>query len=162
MSQSQMQPNYAYNPPPPSAGLAIASMVLGIISLFVCLSWLAAICGILAIIFGIIARNKVRDGTGSGEGMAKAGLIMGCIGLAFDLLIIVLALTFGVSFMKWAHQQQQRQMQQQQQNGLPGPAMPAAPTTPPAGSPDQPPSTSQSFRLHLGESINFHGVKIQF
>lgn len=142
MSQAPMNPNYVPMPTSRSTGLAIASLVLGIISLFVCLTWVAAICGVLAIIFGAVARNKVRDGTGAGEGMAKAGLIMGCIGLALDVLFTILALTIGVSFMKGLQQFQQHQQQQQWQQLLPATAPATAPATPAPSNP-APPGPSQ-------------------
>ena len=86
---------YGYAPaygPSRTNGLAVASLVLGIVG------WMACGVGsILAIIFGAIARNQIRASGGqeSGEGMAKAGIILGCvfIGLiaVYFVLLIVLA-----------------------------------------------------------------------
>jgi hypothetical protein len=56
----------------PGKGLAIASLVLGIVSLL-CFPF---ITGILAIIFGAVAKNKGYIG-----GMATAGIVCGIIGL---------------------------------------------------------------------------------
>lgn len=66
-------------------GLAIASLVLGIISLVMvwCL-FLGAPLAILAIIFGSMGLNK------PGHGMAVAGLVMGAIELGLSTLIIVI------------------------------------------------------------------------
>jgi hypothetical protein len=91
-------------PPPPSApapsaptsGLALASLVLGVAGLTV----LPLIASILAIIFGTMARNDIRQRPGqvSGEGMAKAGLIMGWIAVGATVLILLLVLLgFGAS-----------------------------------------------------------------
>ena len=151
MSQTPMNQNYTPMSPAQSSGMAIASLVLGIISLFICLSWVAAACGVLAIIFGLIAMNKVKAGTGGGGGMAKAGFIMGCIGLALDVLIIILAMMFGVSILQRARQMQQQQLQSQQ---------PIAPA--PAPAPSSPGSSSQSFHLGLAEQFEFRGVTISF
>jgi predicted Zn finger-like uncharacterized protein len=60
-------------------GMAVASLVLGIISLVaICFPLPAA----LAIIFGIIAYNRTSgiEGVGSGRGMAIAGIVLGSIG----------------------------------------------------------------------------------
>jgi hypothetical protein len=66
---------YAHGPPRTS-GLAIASLVLGI--LFLC-----GIGSLLATIFGAVALGQIARSNGSltGKGMAVAGLVLGVIGL---------------------------------------------------------------------------------
>jgi uncharacterized protein DUF4190 len=145
-------PNYGAPEVSKPAGLAVASLVLGIVSLILCIPYLPFFCGILAIVFGAIAGSKVKAGTGGGGGMAKAGLIMGCISVVLYIVIIIMALAFGVSMLHWA-QQQQKQMQQQ----LPPPAAPA-----PAPAPSTPGSSTQSFHVGLGERFEFRGVTISF
>lgn len=73
---------------PRTAGIAIASLVLGILSI-TCLSILA---GIPALILGIVALNKVGKSAGmlTGKGLAIAGLVMG--GISFLLVPITAAL----------------------------------------------------------------------
>lgn len=62
-------------------GYSISALVLGIVSIVFVYSWFLTVpCGILAIIFGI--NGKKRDG----KGMAKAGFILGIIGLSLWLL----------------------------------------------------------------------------
>ena len=61
---------------PTTSGLAIASLVFGILGIFLgalILPW------ILAIVFGHVARGKIRksDGALSGNGLSLAGLILG-------------------------------------------------------------------------------------
>ncbi|MGH9486079.1 MAG: DUF4190 domain-containing protein [Terriglobales bacterium] len=79
-------------PPPRSAGetngMAIASLVLGIMWLY----WLGSI---LAIVFGHVALAQIRrsGGSSTGRGMAIAGLVLGYVGVAMAILIIVLALS---------------------------------------------------------------------
>ncbi|QGU95017.1 DUF4190 domain-containing protein [Clostridium bovifaecis] len=76
-------------------GLSIASMILGIIGLVFTfvpgLNFLGILCGILAIIFGIIGKNKIANSNGelSGTGMAKAGLILGVIIVALFVLTLI-------------------------------------------------------------------------
>jgi hypothetical protein len=66
-------------------GLAIASLVLGII-------WVLGIGSILAVIFGFVARRQIRQSGGrqSGGGMALAGIILGFVGVVSLILWIVL------------------------------------------------------------------------
>ena len=47
------------------AGLAIASMVLGIVSIVLCCCFPM---GTMGLILGIVALKKVNDGTGDGKG----------------------------------------------------------------------------------------------
>jgi hypothetical protein len=70
-------------------GMAIAALVIGILSLVAC-----GPIGILAIIFGTKAKSEIRNsnGTQSGEGMAQAGWICGLIALVMWGLIIGLIL----------------------------------------------------------------------
>ena len=68
-------------------GMAIASLVLGIV-------WIWWIGSILALVFGYIARQQIRDSGGlqKGGGMALAGIILGWIGVGLLALFIVVAL----------------------------------------------------------------------
>lgn len=74
-------------------GLAIASMVLGII-------WIYWVGSILAVIFGFIAKRQIKDSGGlqGGAGMATAGIVLGFVGVGTLVLFMIfgaLALTFG-------------------------------------------------------------------
>lgn len=81
----QNQPYTHYSPPqnsdnrpnqPPTNGLAIASLVLGVIG------WIVILVGpLLAIIFGHIARSQIKHTGQKGSGLALAGLILGYIQL---------------------------------------------------------------------------------
>jgi Domain of unknown function (DUF4190) len=119
---SQVNPGYA-PAGPKSSGLAIASMVLGIISIVLfCVYYLAFPCAVLALVFGVIARSKISRGEGSGGGMAMAGIICGLISivLASTLLIVGLSLLhYGAPALQKAAQQMQQYIQQQQQQHLP-------------------------------------------
>ena len=82
-----------------TAGLAIASLVLGILG-FVMLGPLGAIP---AIICGHIAKSKINANpeTLTGEGMALAGLIMGYIQIGFLVLMVPLLAAIAIpSFVK--------------------------------------------------------------
>ena len=66
-----------------SNGLAVASLVLGIL-------WLFWIGSILAVIFGHVAHGQIdaSHGTQVGRGMATAGLVLGYIGVGIFSLVI--------------------------------------------------------------------------
>ncbi|MFG3340237.1 DUF4190 domain-containing protein [Glycomyces sp. NPDC048151] len=66
---------YPYVPPRPTNGMAIAAMVVGIVG--VC-----SPLGILALIFGNIAKRQIRETGEQGDGMATAGVVLGWIGVA--------------------------------------------------------------------------------
>jgi hypothetical protein len=65
-------------------GLAIASMVLGI-------CWVWWIGSLLALIFGFVARKQIKARNQKGEGMAIAGIVLGFIGAATLIIVIILA-----------------------------------------------------------------------
>jgi uncharacterized membrane protein YvbJ len=65
-----------------TSGLAIASLVLGIIGF-----------SLLALIFGAIALNQMgKDANLSGKGMAIAGLVLGILGLVATIVIVVVVI----------------------------------------------------------------------
>ena len=101
----QQPPVYGYQPPPQAPqgyvpygyapvaasatnGLAIASMVLGIVGIF--LFCFYAIPSILAVIFGGVALNQIKRDPArtSGRGMAIAGVVTGLVGVCLLVLII--------------------------------------------------------------------------
>jgi hypothetical protein len=73
----------------PANGLGIAAMVVGIISLVMCwLYGLGIILGIIALVFGIIARKRVQRGEANNGAMATAGIVMGAVGIALGALVL--------------------------------------------------------------------------
>ncbi len=64
-------------------GLAIASMVLGIV-------WLWWIGSILALVFGYVALGQIRQRHEGGRGMAIAGIVLGWVGVVTGILFGVL------------------------------------------------------------------------
>lgn len=65
----------------PGKGLAVASMVCGIVSFFI----FGLVLGVLAIIFGGVAKSK-----GNTSPMATAGIVCGAIGLGLYLLVLII------------------------------------------------------------------------
>jgi hypothetical protein len=75
-------------------GMAIASMVLGIV-------WLWWIGSILALVFGYVAKSQIAQRNESGAGMATAGIVLGWIGVGTFVVFFLLPLlglfsSFGV------------------------------------------------------------------
>jgi Domain of unknown function (DUF4190)/Domain of unknown function (DUF1707) len=67
--------------------LAAAALVCGI-----CGVVLPIAASIAAIILGIAARGQIRRTGESGAGMALAGIILGCIGIALAVLVVIVIL----------------------------------------------------------------------
>ena len=98
-SNNSMPPGY---PPtggypyyrPPANGLAIASMVLGILSLVLWIVvWGYIIFAPLAIILGAVAKKK-----GNPSGMATAGIVLGIISISTGILFWVACGAFMCAF----------------------------------------------------------------
>jgi hypothetical protein len=66
-------------------GFAVAALVLGILGFVFPL-----ICGVPAIVFGVLGRTRAKEGSPSG-GLALAGLILGIVSTAFWILIFAIA-----------------------------------------------------------------------
>jgi len=71
---------------PPTNSAAVASLVFGIISWFLC----PFVGGIAAVISGHVAHGQIRRSGESGAGMATAGLVLGYIHLAVAAVGIIL------------------------------------------------------------------------
>ena len=67
-------------------GLAIAGMVLGIVGLVgLCIWWLGLPCAIVGLILSICAKKKAAV-TGTGGGMATAGIVTSVVALGLAVL----------------------------------------------------------------------------
>lgn len=74
----------------PTSGLAVASLVLGILGIVFSCFWPFGIpCALLATIFGATGLKVTANGEREGRGMAVAGLSMGIVGLLFCLLFVL-------------------------------------------------------------------------
>jgi len=76
-----------YRQPQRTNGMAIASMVLGIL-------WLYWVGSVLALVFGYIARNQIRERGDAGTGMAVAGIVLGWVGvgiLTLGMLVFIVS-----------------------------------------------------------------------
>lgn len=107
-------PGYPYPPgpgyvgfpaPPPTNGMAVASMVVSIVSAvsllcsfcFTLLGLISLVGGAVGLILGIVARRQIRERGGRGDGLALAGIITGAITAAIGILFVVATLAlFGL------------------------------------------------------------------
>lgn len=64
-----------------SQGMAVASLILSIVSFFTC-----GLTGIIGIILGFVAKNKEKNS------IATAGIVTGFISIGLNLLIIILSM----------------------------------------------------------------------
>lgn len=92
-----------YPPPPPpqgyyghqqvtrgANGFAIASLVLGIL-------WIYWVGSVLALIFGYVARRQIKQRNESGDGMAIAGIVLGWIGVAAFVVVVIVFTLVGLN-----------------------------------------------------------------
>jgi uncharacterized membrane protein HdeD (DUF308 family) len=108
-------PSQQLRPQPLPAGLAIASLILGILSILsFCVSPLAVALGIIAVILGVIALSQVKSGRAGGSGMAKGGLICGSLGIAIGIIVTSL-LYFGGSYVNKHAEELQKKLEQKSQ-----------------------------------------------
>ncbi len=85
--------------PNPNNGLAIASLVLGILSIILCccISVLGIITGIPAIILAVLSK---KSNGGKMSGLAIAGLICGIFGLVLSIVGFILSFIFSQSILE--------------------------------------------------------------
>lgn len=89
--------NYAPQPEQPQNngghGLAIASLVLGILSIISCCCWwLAVILGVVGIVLAVISKSK--SSTGKMETIALVGMILSIVGAVLAVVYVVWAVAY--------------------------------------------------------------------
>lgn len=92
------QPVQQVIPPPSPSGRAIATLILGILSIICC----GFFCGIPAIILGKQELNAIKEGRSNAEGntITQIGFILGIVGTVLSCiggLIYLLFIIFGIS-----------------------------------------------------------------
>ena len=83
-------PNQYQQPQDNSRGLAIASLVLGVVSFFCC----GSVCSIVGIVLGVLSRKKKP----TDNGMATAGIVLSIIALAIWAIYFIYVLVVYGSF----------------------------------------------------------------
>ena len=82
------QDPYQNAPAQEPGGMAIASLVLGIISIVLSCTYINIVTGILAIIFGAIHLAKCH----TRRGMAIAGIVLGIVSIVLLIVIVAIGL----------------------------------------------------------------------
>jgi hypothetical protein len=88
--QPPMSYGYQSSPAASTSGLAVASLVVSLV-------WFWGVTSLLAVIFGHLARRRLRQTGQRGNGIAAAGLILGYLGLVGTVVLIVGAITVANS-----------------------------------------------------------------
>jgi len=97
---SQVSPPVVLPPPRQTSGLAVASLILSIVSLPLtcgcCGTGLVA--AVLAIVFGHVAISQIRRSEGrlNGKGLAVAGLVVGYASVAIQILVTILLVIWTI------------------------------------------------------------------
>ncbi|WP_051298741.1 DUF4190 domain-containing protein [Arthrobacter castelli] len=85
-------PQSPYRGPQPSKGMAITSLVFGIVAVVLCLipfvGFISIVGGLVAVVLGIIALVKKKPG----RGMSIAGIIMGAVGAVIAVIITIVSI----------------------------------------------------------------------
>lgn len=89
VGNAYQQQQYASYEQPSGKGFAIASLVLGIVSVCTCCGGLLP--SALGLIFGIISKSKQSEN----NGMAIAGIILSSIGIVISLIFIAMMIIGG-------------------------------------------------------------------
>jgi hypothetical protein len=80
----------------PQNGLGTVALVMGLLQ-FVCLPLIASV---LAIVFGWLGMKKAKQGLATNGGVAKAGFILGIVGVILSIIggiLAVVLIVFGVN-----------------------------------------------------------------
>ena len=79
---------------PPTNGMAIAGMVLGIVAIVLfCVWYIGLPCAVVGLVLSALGLRRAKE-SGTGKGMATAGLVLCVIALGIDVLGIFLAAWF--------------------------------------------------------------------
>ena len=78
-------------------GLAVAALVLGIVGLVL---FVLIVPPILALVFGLVSLNQIKDSRGAqeGQGLAVAGIVLGSVGILFFVIYLIAAINHAPGF----------------------------------------------------------------
>ncbi|MDF7640825.1 DUF5067 domain-containing protein [Bifidobacterium sp. ESL0784] len=83
---------------PKRPGMALAALILGIVAIV--MFWIpivGIICGIAALVIGIMSMRKIKANRLPGKGMSVAGLVTGIIGIVLSLVMFIASFSIGVN-----------------------------------------------------------------
>lgn len=89
-------PTGSYVPPggnaptgPLPSGMAVASLILGVLGILSAFFLIGGLLGLIALILGLVALGKIKRGLAGGRGMAIAGIVTGVIALLLSIVVVV-------------------------------------------------------------------------
>jgi len=80
-------PQFAPVPPRPTNGLAVASLVVGIVALVTSPLCIGLGLGVVAVAMGVTARRRVKRGEAADGGPAHAGIVLGSMAIVIGLVV---------------------------------------------------------------------------
>lgn len=84
--------------PRPRNGLGTAALVLGIVGVVLCwIPFTGWALNILAVVFGAIGRKRAIGGQATNRSSAVAGLVLGVVGLAVWVVILLVVVSAGIT-----------------------------------------------------------------
>jgi len=93
--QPLMQPMYANSPAAAKTNtMALMSLIFSLVGLVL----FPGLLQLLALIFGIVAKNQIKNTGEGGSGMATAGIVISSIVLFFGLVIVIIWILFATVF----------------------------------------------------------------
>lgn len=75
-------------------GMAVASLVLGIVGLALAVVIVGGLFGLVAVILGVVALGQIKRGEAEGRGMAIAGVVTGVVAMLVALLVFAMTVVF--------------------------------------------------------------------
>ena len=94
-------PGYGAPPPTGNNTKAVIALVVGVIGLVFafCCSLLGLVLGVVAIVLGRISRREIAatGGAQSGDGLAKAGLVLGIVDVVIAVALIIVGIVLSAS-----------------------------------------------------------------
>jgi hypothetical protein len=83
---------------PPTNGMSVASLVLGILG---CIGLVWIISPILALVFGYVSKSQIdrSGGRQGGRGLAIAGIVLGWVGIGLGILMALWMWFFFTNFL---------------------------------------------------------------
>lgn len=81
---------YAQTPSGGTDGVAIAALVVGILSLLTSWFVLGGLGGIIALVLGLVALGRIKRNRSGGRGMAITGVVTGVLSIIVAIVVVVL------------------------------------------------------------------------
>ncbi|MFA9445415.1 DUF4190 domain-containing protein [Egicoccus sp. AB-alg6-2] len=75
-------------------GVAIAALVIGILSLLTSWFVLGGLGGVIALILGFVALGRIKRNRSGGRGMAITGIVTGVLSIVVAILVVIFAVGF--------------------------------------------------------------------